>query len=211
VFTLRSLLAPAAVAMLIAACGGGDGASSRSAVPTCGPEGSAIAAIERDMQRSFSAPPEMIIDPSKSYEALLRTAKGDIKIALAAAEAPITVNNFVFLSCHGFYDGLVFHRVEIIPAPFVIQGGDPRGNGTGGPGYRFENEINVKLRHDGPGVVAMANSGADTNGSQFYITLNPAPNLNGRYSIFGRVTDGMDAARRIRIGDEIYNISITES
>lgn len=140
----------------------------------------------------------------------METNKGKVTIELDAAKAPNTVNNFVFLSCAGFYDGLVFHRVELAPTPFVVQGGDPRGDGTGGPGYRFANETTPDLRHDVPGVVAMANSGADTNGSQFYITLSPAPNLNGRYSIFGKVTDGMDAVRAIRLQDTINTISVTE-
>jgi peptidyl-prolyl cis-trans isomerase B (cyclophilin B) len=195
--------------LLLAACGGG-GSSSASQAGTCEPEGSRIAAIPRNNQRSFSAPPEMIIDPAKSYEALIRTKKGTITIDLRAGEAPNTVNNFVFLSCTGFYDGLTFHRVELLPAPFVIQGGDPRGDGSGGPGYRFDNEISPNLRHEGAGAVGMANSGPDTNGSQFYITLNPAPNLDSRYTVFGRVTGGMTTVRDIRVGDVMNSVSIIE-
>ena len=198
------------VAVVLVSCGGGNGGRSSSAKQaSC--TGSNIGSIERTGQHSFSSPPERVIDPSKTYTALMSTVKGDITIELAAAEAPNTVNNFVFLSCTGFYDGLVFHRVELTPTPFVIQGGDPRGDGTGGPGYRFDNEISPDLRHDVAGVVAMANSGPDTNGSQFYITLGPAPNLNGRYSIFGKVTDGMDAVRAIRLQDKINSVSITEN
>src|SRR5262245_18145821 len=107
-----------------------------------------MASIPRTIQRSFSAPPQRIIDPSKSYTAVLHTVKGDITIDLKASDAPNTVNNFVILSCDGFYDGLTFHRVEVLPQPFVIQGGDPRGDGTGGPGYIFPNEISTNLRHD---------------------------------------------------------------
>jgi cyclophilin family peptidyl-prolyl cis-trans isomerase len=121
--------------------------------------------------------------------------------------APNTVNNFVFLSCDGYYDGLKFHRYE---PGFVIQGGDPRGNGTGGPGYKFNNETSPNAKHDAAGVVAMANAGKDTNGSQFYITLNPAPALDGNYSVFGRVTSGMDAVRNLRVGSVINSVSVQE-
>jgi cyclophilin family peptidyl-prolyl cis-trans isomerase len=203
------LIAALAASLLLAACGGGGG-SSASEAGTCGPDGSRIASIPRNNQRSFPAPPEMIIDPARQYEALIRTNKGNITIDLKAADAPMTVNNFVFLSCTGFYDGLTFHRVELLPAPFVVQGGDPRGDGTGGPGYRFPNEISPNLRHEGAGAVGMANSGPDTNGSQFYITLNPAPNLDTRYTVFGRVTGGMNAVRDIRVGDVMNSVSIVE-
>jgi peptidylprolyl isomerase len=104
-----------------------------------------------------------------------------------------------------FYNGLTFHRVE---PNFVIQGGDPLGNGRGGPGYQFPNEIDPTLRHDGPGVVAMANAGRDTNGSQFYITLRSAPHLDGGYSIFGRVVEGQNVVNAIRVGDRIERVAI---
>ena len=202
----------AALSLFLTACGGDDNGSgaSTAAAGTCGPAGSRIASISRDNQRSFESPPAMIIDSSKSYEALIKTNKGDITIDLKAADAPITVNNFVFLACHGYYDGLIFHRVELLPAPFVVQGGDPRGDGSGGPGYRFANEISPNIRHDGAGTVGMANSGPDTNGSQFYITLNPAPNLDNRYTAFGKVTAGMNVVRDLRIRDVMQSISIVE-
>ena len=153
----------------------------------------------------------MIIDASNTYTATMQTSRGVVTIELAAAEAPITVNNFVFLSCHGYYDGLTFHRVAKTPSPFVIQGGDPRGDGRGGPGYIFQDEFSPNLRHDGPGVLSMANSGANTNGSQFFITLAAAAHLDDVHSIFGAVTDGMDAVNAIVEDDKILAVSITES
>jgi peptidyl-prolyl cis-trans isomerase B (cyclophilin B) len=170
----------------------------------------AISDIERSGQRRFSAPPERVIDPDKKYVAKLQTDRGDITIELAAKDAPNTVNNFVYLSSVGYYDGLNFHRVIKNP-PFMIQGGDPVGNGTGGPGYTFADEFSPSWRHDGPGMLSMANAGPGTNGSQFFITLAPQPHLDNRHSVFGRVTDGMDAVRAIEQGDKIQRIEIEES
>jgi peptidyl-prolyl cis-trans isomerase B (cyclophilin B) len=158
----------------------------------------------------YSAPPSMQIDPQKSYVATISTQKGDIVVQLDAAAAPQTVNNFVFLSREGFYDGLKFHRVE---PNFVIQGGDPLGNGTGGPGYTVPAEI--ELPHV-EGAIAMARRGDQVNptrassGSQFYITLAPTPFLDGGYTAFGRVTEGMDVVKSIAIGDLIEAITISE-
>ncbi|MDR0312038.1 MAG: peptidylprolyl isomerase [Treponema sp.] len=145
--------------------------------------------------------------------ARLTTTRGDIIIRLEYQKAPLTVCNFVALAegkmnttgNRPFYNGLTFHRVE---PNFVIQGGDPLGNGRGGPGYEFPNEIDPTLRHDGPGVVAMANAGPDTNGSQFYITLRAASHLDGGYSIFGRVVEGQNVVNAIRVGDRIERITI---
>ena len=209
--------------LLAAACGGGGeltpvptafpaaaGTSTPSTAPTCGPAGSAIAAIKREGNRRFTAPPPRVIDPAKSYTAVMETTRGVITIQLAPAAAPNTVNNFVYLSCEGFYDGLSFHRVVKTPTPFVIQGGDPRGDGLGGPGYIFNDEVSPNIRHDA-GVISMANSGPNTNGSQFFITLAAAPNLNDKYNAFGHVTAGMDVANAIVQGDKILAVSITES
>ena len=155
-----------------------------------------------------SAPP-MTIDVKKNYVATLATSKGAIVVALDASAAPQTVNNFVFLVNQGFYDGLTFHRVV---AGFVIQGGDPLGTGTGGPGYTVPAEI--KLPHV-EGAIAMARLGDQQNpqrassGSQFYITLAPTPNLDGAYTAFGRVTSGMDVVKKIQIGDVIQKIVIS--
>ena len=168
-----------------------------------------ISDIERDGQRQFKSAPPMVIDPEKTYTAVMKTNKGDINLSLAAKDAPNTVNNFVFLSCHGFYDGLSFHRVVKDPQPFVVQGGDPRGNGSGGPGYIFNDEISPNLKHE-VGTLAMANAGANTNGSQFYITLAAQPALDGKYNIFGKVTDGQSVANSIVQGDRIVSVTITE-
>ncbi len=184
-------------------------APGTAAAGECGPKDSAIAAIPRDMVRQFPAAPQMMINPAKQYTAMIQTSKGLITVDLDAADAPITTNNFVFLACHGFYDGLTFHRVVKTPQPFVIQGGDPKGDGTGGPGYAFNNEISPKLKHV-LGAIAMANSGPNTNGSQFYITLSAQPGLDGTYNVFGKVSSGMDVANNIAMGDKIVSVSIQE-
>ncbi len=119
---------------------------------------------------------------------------GNIKIELFQDEAPVTVNNFIKLANDGFYDGIIFHRVI---ANFMIQTGDPTGTGMGGPGYKFADEFDPDLRHDGPGVVSMANSGPNTNGSQFFITLEATPWLNDKHSVFGRVIEGQDVVKQI--------------
>jgi cyclophilin family peptidyl-prolyl cis-trans isomerase len=124
----------------------------------------------------------------------IETTLGDIYADLYAAEAPKTVANFVALANKGFYDGIIFHRV--IPG-FMIQTGDPTGTGMGGPGYQFKDEFSAKLRHDKPGVLSMANSGPNTNGSQFFITEGPTPHLDNRHSVFGQVTQGMDVVNKI--------------
>ena len=136
----------------------------------------------------------MSIDPSSGYTAKIKTNKGNIVIELFPASAPKTVNNFVFLANEGFYNGIIFHRV--IPN-FMIQGGDPTGTGTSGPGYKFEDEIDPKLGFEKPGILAMANSGPNTNGSQFFITTVPTPFLNGNHTIFGKVLEGQDVADAI--------------
>jgi cyclophilin family peptidyl-prolyl cis-trans isomerase len=147
-----------------------------------------------DQARSYSAPPEMQIDPSKTYVATFETERGDIVVELFAAKAPNTVNNFCFLAREGFYDNTTFHRV--IP-DFMAQGGDPTGTGTGGPGYRFADEFHPDLKHDGPGILSMANAGPNTNGSQFFLTFEPTPWLDGRHAVFGRVTEGLDVLKAI--------------
>jgi len=136
----------------------------------------------------------MQIDPSKQYLATIHTEKGNIVIDLYADKAPKTVNNFVFLANQGYYDNTTFHRV--IPG-FMAQAGDPSGAGTGGPGYTFEDEFHPDLRHDGPGVLSMANRGPDTNGSQFFITYAAQPHLDGHHTVFGKVIEGMDVLEQI--------------
>ncbi len=146
------------------------------------------------MTKQYSSPPEMTIDPSKRYTATISTDAGDIVIELFAEKAPATVNNFVFLAREGFYDGTTFHRVI---KGFMAQGGDPTGSGRGGPGYRFADEFDPELRHDGPGVLSMANAGPDTNGSQFFITHAATPHLDDRHAVFGRVVEGLDTVLAI--------------
>jgi cyclophilin family peptidyl-prolyl cis-trans isomerase len=158
----------------------------------------------------FDAPPPMIIDPEKAYTATIETAKGDIVCELYAKEAPQTVNNFVYLARAGFYDGLTFHRV--VPG-FVIQGGDPLGRGNGGPGYTIPAEIG--LPHE-KGALATARLSDQVNperassGSQFYITLDKTPHLDGGYTVFGQVVSGMPVVESIAIGDVIQRIRIAE-
>lgn len=161
-------------------------------------------------------PPSGTLDASKTYAARFVTERGDIVCELYAADAPLTVENFVNLARAGFYDGTTFHRV--IPR-FMAQGGDPEGTGRGGPGYQFGDEFSPQRRHDAAGVLSMANAGPNTNGSQFFITLAPTPHLDGRHSVFGRVTGGMDVLQSIRErdpsrdkapGDRIERIEISE-
>jgi cyclophilin family peptidyl-prolyl cis-trans isomerase len=163
------------------------------------------------------APPSGALDTTKSYTARFKTERGDIVVELYADRAPLTVENFVNLARAGFYDGTTFHRVI---KGFMAQGGDPTGTGTGGPGYQFADEFHPSLRHDRPGVLSMANAGAGTNGSQFFITHSATPHLDDRHSVFGRVTEGMEVVSSLRErdpqrdrnpGDRIETIEITES
>ena len=168
-------------------------------------------------QKTWTTAPAMQIDTSKHYTAHIKTEKGTIDIELLPQAAPITVNNFVFLARQGFYDGVTFHRVL---ANFMAQGGDPTGTGSGGPGYFIPNENDTAV-FDKAGILAMANSGRDRNGSQFFITFGPQPSLNGGYTIFGQVIGGMDVVQSITLrdpdtnpttpGDKITTITIDES
>jgi len=150
-------------------------------------------------QQKFSDPPEMGIDPSKRYTATMETSMGTLVIALDAINAPVTVNYFVFLAAHHYYDGIIFHRII---NGFVCQGGDPGGTGTGGPGYRFQDEP-VKQRYQ-LGSVAMANAGPNTNGSQFFLISGPSGvNLPPQYNHFGQIVKGLDvldAMQRVSTG-----------
>ena len=148
--------------------------------------------------KQFSVCPPVIIDAAKTYTATLKTEIGDIKIKLYPDKAPLAVNNFVFLSKMGFYDGVTFHRVL---ENMVAQAGDPSGSGVGGPGYQFASEINADLTFDRAGLVGMANSGADTNGSQFFITYTNLPHLDGDFTIFGEVIEGMDVVSKLTLRD----------
>jgi peptidyl-prolyl cis-trans isomerase B (cyclophilin B) len=154
----------------------------------------------------YSAAPAQTIDTSKLYEATITTAKGTIVICLQPELAPVTVNNFVTLARNHFYDGLKFHRVE---AAFVIQGGDPKGDGTGGPGFQFNDE---KVRQSYvEGAVAMANSGQNTNGSQFFVCIaDDSTKLQALYNLFGKVASGMDVAKTIAVGDVMTTVTVAE-
>lgn len=178
----------------------------------------AVIALELLRARQFDAPEE-VIDPLRHYAITLVTERGDVELELFAEEAPLTVNSFVFLAQNDWFDGVTFHRV--LPG-FVAQAGDPSGTGFGGPGYVVPDEINPSRAFDTEGLLAMANSGPNTNGSQFFITLAPAPDLTGRYTIFGRVVSGMDAVRALTPrdpqaepnaapGDKILDVLIKET
>lgn len=179
---------------------------------------SRIASLLALAERQVKTCPDQVIDPAKQYTATLHTEKGDIVLALFADKAPVTVNSFVFLAQQGWFDDITFHRV--IPG-FVAQTGDPSGTGMGSPGYYIKNENDPTLTYDREGLVGMANSGPDTNGSQFFITLGPAPHLNGQYTIFGEVLEGMDVVKSLTErdplpgatlppGDRLLSITIAE-
>lgn len=212
-------------ALLLAACGGA--ASTPTATPAA--EATVLAAAAEATPsaspaeppaagKQWSEPPAMTIDPKKLYLATLKTAKGDITIQLFADKAPNTVNNFVFLAQEGFYDNTTFHRVL---DDFMAQGGDPTGTGSGGPGYTFADEIDPDTKFDHPGLLAMANSGPDTNGSQFFVTFAPTPWLDGNHTIFGEVVDGAEVLDQLTrrdpdqapdfIGDALYSVEISET
>ena len=158
-------------------------------------------------RKQYDTPPEMQIDPGKKYTAKVETDKGDILIELCPQHAPITVNNFVFLAREGYYDGVTFHRVI---SDFMIQGGDPSGTGAGGPGYKFQDECKDNpLTHESK-VISMANAGPNTNGSQFFITHCPQPHLNGKHTVFGKVTSGHEVVDAIAQGDSMVKVTISE-
>jgi cyclophilin family peptidyl-prolyl cis-trans isomerase len=185
----RALLSGALLVIVaLAACGG----PAEAATP--------VFRSQDELTAEYPPPSEMMIDPTKTYTATIVTEKGDINLNLFADKVPVTVNSFVYLACAGFYDSTTFHRV--IPG-FMAQGGDPTGTGGGGPGYRFADEFHPDLRHDRPGILSMANSGPDTNGSQFFITHGPTPHLDGWHTVFGEVADeaSMEVVLSIRQRD----------
>lgn len=156
-------------------------------------------------RKQWNAPPEMQIDESKTYAVSIETNRGRIDLELYPEHAPQTVNNFVFLAGQGFYDGVTFHRVI---ANFMIQSGDPTGTGRGGPGYRFADECaGNPLRHERC-AISMANAGPNTNGSQFFITHLATPHLDGRHTVFGKVTGGEDIVDAIQQGDRMISVTV---
>jgi cyclophilin family peptidyl-prolyl cis-trans isomerase len=146
------------------------------------------------VQTQFDSPPPFSLDLEKKYQARITTDLGEMLLDLYAQEAPNTVNNFVFLAGEGYYDGVIFHRVIM---DFMVQGGDPTGTGRGGPGYTFQDEFHPQLRHDGPGILSMANAGPNTNGSQFFLTHVATPWLDDKHSVFGKIVEGMDVLNAI--------------
>ncbi len=161
--------------------------------------------IPNHKTKTYSVPPPMTIDTNKQYTATIETKKGNLILELFASDVPVTVNNFVFLARERFYDGVIFHRV--IPG-FVVQGGDPTGTGTGGPGYFFADEFTEHTHV--AGALSMANAGPNTNGSQFFITYTPQHHLDGKHSVFGQLIEGTDVLNRIEQGDTIIRIKIDE-
>jgi cyclophilin family peptidyl-prolyl cis-trans isomerase len=200
---VKRILGTALVVLAVSACDAGGGTpAATSFAPGCDTE--IVTCME---QRT--TPPPTVIDPSKKYTATVHTTRGDFVIAFVdPAVAPQTVNNFVYLSQNHFYDGLTFHRVV---AGFVVQGGDPLGNGTGGPAYKLPNENNPSKWPRG--TAGMASSQAGVSGSQFFITIGDAPFLetSGVYNHFGQVTSGMDVLDKIQQGDTMSSIDITAS
>jgi cyclophilin family peptidyl-prolyl cis-trans isomerase len=164
---------------------------AQPAAVACGAQKPATA---DEQKPTFGKPPKLDLREQADYRATLETSCGRVELDLYEDQTPITVNSFAFLAEKGFYDGLTFHRVI---QDFMIQGGDPEGTGAGGPGYQFEDEIVKDLNFDRPGLLAMANSGEDTNGSQFFITTGEPSHLNGIHTIFGEVTEGMDVVEEI--------------
>jgi cyclophilin family peptidyl-prolyl cis-trans isomerase len=197
-----------AALLAVAACGGGEATPTPEPTPTPTP-------TPTPAYKTYSEPPPMTIDTSKQYTATIETEKGNLVLELFAADVPVTVNSFVFLSTDGFYDGSSFHRV--IPG-FMAQGGDPTGTGRGNPGYFIPNEITGHTHV--PGAISMANAGPDTNGCQFFICYESQPHLDGSYSVFGQLIEGMDVLESLTPrdpstsptfpGDAIVRITIEE-
>jgi len=158
-------------------------------------------------EKQWDNPPAMQIDPQTTYRITIETNRGDMELELYPEYAPKTVNNFVFLAQEGFYDEVVFHRVI---NDFMIQGGDPTGTGSGGPGYKFEDEVAENpLRHE-TGVISMANAGPNTNGSQFFITHSPQPHLDGMHTVFGKVVEGLEIVNAIQQGDRMVKVLVSD-
>ena len=184
--------------LTVAACGADDleEIPGSSPLPTSTPTTTAVGDIP--VAKQYDAPPAMTLDTTHAYTATFKTVKGDIVVELFADKVPITVNNFVFLAREGFYDNTVFHRVL---ADFMAQGGDPTGTGTGGPGYRFEDEFDASLKHAKAGTLSMANAGPNTNGSQFFLTFAPTPHLDNKHAVFGQVIEGLDIMLSLTLRD----------
>ena len=202
-FKIGSLISISLILML-----GGCSEQSPTPIPTppTTPTTPTPAPTTTSAPKSYTAPPSMTIDVDKAYTAIIETEKGDLVLELFAKDVPMTVNNFVFLARDGFYNNTSFHRV--IPG-FMAQGGDPTGTGTGSPGYKFTDEFS-EHKHN-TGTLSMANSGPNSNGCQFFITYAPQSHLDGKHSVFGQLTEGMDVLQKIESGDAIKRITIQEA
>jgi peptidylprolyl isomerase/peptidyl-prolyl cis-trans isomerase B (cyclophilin B) len=164
-----------------------------------------VAHMSEERRTRFSAP-EQVLESGKEYRAQIETNKGTMVFEVFPEQAPVTVNNFVFLALNRYYDGIVFHRVL---EGFMAQTGDPTGTGTGGPGYEFADEFHNERRHTGVGVLSMANAGPGTNGSQFFITFTDTPWLDGRHTVFGKLLDGAEVLDKLQRIDPDARSSIT--
>lgn len=195
----RTLLIALVIALvaIVTACGGSDPTPAPTAKPAAQPT---TAQVVKGMLQKGDRPqaPSGALDKSKTYTATFKTDTGTFKAELYDDKAPLAVENFVNLARIGYYDNTVFHRVL---EDFMAQGGDPTGTGSGGPGYRFKDEVDASLTFDSPGILGMANSGPNTNGSQFFVTFVATPHLNGGYTVFGKVTEGMDVVLKIKRRD----------
>ena len=223
----QALLAALPLVLLLAACGTDSEPTAEPVskppatsepVPTPKPTATPVPEPKEPSMKQYNSPPAMTIDPNKSYTATLELEKGgEIVIELFAKEAPVTVNNFIFLARDGYYDQVTFHRVI---ADFMAQSGDPTGTGSGGPGYTIKDEFSPLRRHNSPGVLSMANVGRpNTGGGQWFITLVPTPHLDDAHTVFGKVMEGMEVVNGIKIrnpsaastpGDVISSITIEE-
>ena len=185
--------------LLLASCGGQSPEPPPEPSPAPPPEPSP-APSPKPEPKTYSEPPSMVIDTTKKYTAVIETEKGNLVLELFAGDVPRTVNNFVFLSREGYYDGSTFHRV--IPG-FMAQGGDPTGTGRGNPGYRFDDEFTDHTHV--AGALSMANAGPNTNGSQFFITFAPQHGLDGKHTVFGQLVEGVDVLERLTPRDPNQN------
>ena len=170
--------------------------------------GLALGATDAYTQEPTTTPVANESKTVKDIKIILHTSKGDIEATIFASKVPMTAANYLNLAKKGYYNGITFHRVI---ANFMIQGGDPTATGSGGPGYKFADEIVPTLKHDKAGIFSMANSGPGTNGSQFFITHNPTPHLDGKHTVFGEVTKGQDVVNKIEKGDKITTIDVLDA
>ena len=200
------------LALLLAGCGGSDDSGGEAGTTTTTTTTSTAGGCESvEAPGKRDAPqltaPTGTLDPSKTWSLTFETNCGDFTVELDPSLAPEATNSLVFLAREGYFDDTVFHR--IVPG-FVIQGGDPTQTGTGGPGYQFADEFHPELKHDGPGILSMANSGPNTNGSQFFITHVATPWLNGKHSVFGRVIEGQEIVDAIKQGDKMEKVVVAD-